>query len=929
MAEDDQDVKPEILQSVIDTFANRLVGLRTQCSTSNELTQSEIRALEGKLIKLFSRQYVNIIKLRQKYDTTPSNLRNTPSLEQWLQVVGLCTKCIQRTCTKLKTMENLLENSQYLLEDIFLECAQFDEECRRLTTALKNLKRCIEILLQNENEANQAVLEIIPLHWDSWNWQSNNLTSSYSSQDCPAIRFNGNNSIYADHTTVNNTYSKSSSSTPPVLSPPLTPIHKVKQEDHVTKSPGSVSDNYRYTPVNSRVYRSDGNIETSQIISKSRSHESQLYNLISRSGMKVANNFIFNSENGEVRSTGRIRLPTVPGPEHTLPSSFFSSPTKSPPFTKTTLSNSETDSLLTVKLDSSPVRNHELISSTANISVDQAINRTSLPTVPRSPRTPTAVNRVMAHYISHRFTKRFSISKPCDYCCKPIIMNTGLKCKECRYRCHIDCESRVPPSCGLPSEFVDEFKKRVTPTEINNHPSTTICSNGADSSPLNVRHTAGLVHSSPGNGFLSSLERRVKAVVQSTFLSGSESAASSHSSAPSSPALFVSNIQIPKTAGAIPNNKQKFDFSPDVINQETNLISTIDTQNTDSSSEVNEAAFDKNVNREDSQDSQNWDGESMDKVWPRQYSVLSFSVSMKEWEIPWSELKRGEQLGTGHFGTVYSGYWHGDVAIKVLNMEYLGDEKMLENFKSEVSTFRKTRHDNLVLFMGACMQPPRLAIVTSMVHGITLYKYIHLRRDKFSMGKTTIIAQQISQGMGYLHAKNIVHKDLRTKNIFLEKERVIITDFGLFSVTKLCFKNRNQDGLIIPPGWLCYLSPEIMRNLRVHVKPDDEHLPFSKASDVYAFGTVWYELLCGEWPFTTQEPEAVIWQVGKGVKPSLANLEASRDVKDILMQCWAYADNRRPDFTLLLKTLEKLPKKKLARSPSHPVHLSRSAESMF
>lgn len=42
---------------------------------------------------------------------------------------------------------------------------------------------------------------------------------------------------------------------------------------------------------------------------------------------------------------------------------------------------------------------------------------------------------------------------------------------------------------------------------------------------------------------------------------------------------------------------------------------------------------------------------------------------------------------------------------------------------------------------------------------------------------------------------------------------------------------------------------------------------------------MWYELLCGEWPYTTQDPEAVIWQVGKGMKPSLANLEASRDVK--------------------------------------------------
>lgn len=47
---------------------------------------------------------------------------------------------------------------------------------------------------------------------------------------------------------------------------------------------------------------------------------------------------------------------------------------------------------------------------------------------------------------------------------------------------------------------------------------------------------------------------------------------------------------------------------------------------------------------------------------------------------------------------------------------------------------------------------------------------------------------------------------------------------------------RTQDGLIIPPGWLCYLAPELMRSLKVHIKPDDEHLPFSKASDVYAFG---------------------------------------------------------------------------------------------
>jgi len=43
-----------------------------------------------------------------------------------------------------------------------------------------------------------------------------------------------------------------------------------------------------------------------------------------------------------------------------------------------------------------------------------------------------------------------------------IIVNiSGLKCKECKYKCHRDCECKVPPSCGLPRELVDEFRKTL------------------------------------------------------------------------------------------------------------------------------------------------------------------------------------------------------------------------------------------------------------------------------------------------------------------------------------------------------------------------------------------------------------------------------------------------------------------------------------
>lgn len=51
--------------------------------------------------------------------------------------------------------------------------------------------------------------------------------------------------------------------------------------------------------------------------------------------------------------------------------------------------------------------------------------------------------------------------------------------------------------------------------------------------------------------------------------------------------------------------------------------------------------------------------------------------------------------------------------------------------------------------------------------------------------------------------------------------------------------------------------------------------------------------------------------------------------QDILMLCWSFKAGERPDFISLLNILDKLPKKRLARSPSHPVHLSRSAESVF
>ncbi|CAL4097103.1 unnamed protein product, partial [Meganyctiphanes norvegica] len=584
--------------------------------------------------------------------------------------------------------------------------------------------------------------------------------------------------------------------------------------------------------------------------------------------------------------------------------------------------------------------------------------------VPKSPRTPTLPGS-MVHNVQHRFKKMRQMAT-CGYCQhKVTLLAGGLKCKECSFKCHRECETKVPPSCGLPHEllkiFADSWQKGIeiplkSSISPSHHPG---CSIGYLENFQSIHGTHS--NSQP-------------AIHMPAFPDSSSNTSSCNSSTPSSPAVMISpahktnklfnfpvlksfyfsdliytdlhnkdsdiSLEMELSPKASSYNLRPIDLDALHIHKNNLANSTnhnsdiIDSDRTGSGSTgTDDSERTYTGGRVDSQDSTVSDGEvggsGNGNGCTRQNSVSSVNQALREWDIPYDELEHGDVLGRGRFGIVHSGKWHGQVAIKELMMDHVDDEKTLEAFKQEVSTFRKTRHENLVLFMGACMKPPRLAIVTSLCKGMTLYKHVHIMKEKFGMSRTIMIAQQISQGMGYLHSRGIVHKDLKTKNIFLENGKVVITDFGLFNVTQLCHDPRRSNWLTIPPGWLCYLSPEIMRNLRVSRQHIGHTLPFTTYSDVYSFGTVWYELLCGEWPYRGLAPEAVIWQVGRGMKPSLANLQASRDVKDILLSCWSYRPEDRPELSTMSSHLTRLPKKRLHRSPSHPIHLSRSAESVF
>jgi len=167
------------------------------------------------------------------------------------------------------------------------------------------------------------------------------------------------------------------------------------------------------------------------------------------------------------------------------------------------------------------------------------VSDTSAP--PRSPCTPV---RGMGHMIQHRFSKKFKFtSSTCDLCNKQMFF--GFKCTECKYRCHKDCKSNVPPSCGLPKEFVDEFKK-------------TLYSDGLNASPNLPR--AGLM---PGKR--NDRQHRTQHMHTIPFHHGADSSSagsSCNSSSPSSPALLTIPPQTPA-------NKSQFNF-PEVSSSTPN-----------------------------------------------------------------------------------------------------------------------------------------------------------------------------------------------------------------------------------------------------------------------------------------------------------------------------------------------------------------------
>ncbi|CAJ1065921.1 kinase suppressor of Ras 1-like isoform X2 [Xyrichtys novacula] len=557
--------------------------------------------------------------------------------------------------------------------------------------------------------------------------------------------------------------------------------------------------------------------------------------------------------------------------------------------------------------------------------------------------SPQTLRRDIGLAVTHRFSTKSWLSQTCQVCRKSMMF--GVKCKHCKLKCHNKC-TKDAPSCRISFLTLPRMRRAESvPSDINNR----------------IDHTAVIP---PQFGTLPKAVTKREPLPSINQMDSSSNPSSATSSTPSSPALLQQSNPPSVSATPPPHSSpqgcrdDRFHF-PDVPasshpavhlsasshESEVSQAAVTETQLTAAERGGDGVEEDLHAEEETADQSsgttsfcpEEGDEDGLEDLppssirranvgrWrgPISRKASQTSVYLQEWDIPYEQLQLGELIGKGRWGKVHKGRWHGEVAIRLLEIDG-NNQDHLKVFKKEVMNYRQTRHENVVLFMGACMAPPHLAIITSFCKGMTLYSVVRERGHLLDINKIRQIAQDIVKGMGYLHAKDIIHKDLKSKNVFYNTNRVVITDFGLFGMSGVVQEGRRKNVLRIPRGWISYLAPEIVQ--KMSPEENEDKLPFSKAADVYSFGTIWYELQVGDWPFTDLPVEAKIWLAGsgEGIKKVLADANLGKEVTEILSACWCSEADGRPTFTQLSDMLEKLPK--LNRRLSHPGHFGKTTE---
>ncbi|CAL1539848.1 unnamed protein product [Lymnaea stagnalis] len=259
-------------------------------------------------------------------------------------------------------------------------------------------------------------------------------------------------------------------------------------------------------------------------------------------------------------------------------------------------------------------------------------------------------------------------------------------------------------------------------------------------------------------------------------------------------------------------------------------------------------------------------------------------------------------IGKGAFGVVHKGFLQGHpVAVKIVQKRR-GSGIHREILQAERLAFSmKLRHDNIVNIVGINMcEGVRgdALIVMEMVSPKTLQNVLDDANRYIRLTERLQFAIQITKALEYLHGNNVVHLDVKPRNVLMTLDDVCkLADFGSLTSTYGSAKEEPQYTQLL--GTLAYRAPELMKGC----------FPSCKA-DIYSLGITLWQMATRETPHSGADPHWLIYQVIKGNKRpdhhDTRNDIAEVKYSELYVACWDSDPLQRPQAAEFLVPLRNL-----------------------
>jgi len=199
------------------------------------------------------------------------------------------------------------------------------------------------------------------------------------------------------------------------------------------------------------------------------------------------------------------------------------------------------------------------------------------------------------------------------------------------------------------------------------------------------------------------------------------------------------------------------------------------------------------------------------------------------------------------------------IAIKQLLLENVDPQKhdeFKDRFTRESQTALRLNHENIVKVLEVSQNPGDYYYVMEYLDGRSLRDDLLKRSKPYSIESYWPILRQVTEGLSFAHAMNVVHRDVKPDNIFLLRDGTVkITDFGIARAADFEATHLTKTGVML--GTLAYVSPEQLQNAK-----NVDH-----RADIFSLGVVTYEALSGKLPFT-----------GEGIAQTIVKIMSSEEI---------------------------------------------------